>query len=42
MTKVQLVVILPVTLFAPGYKFQDSDQVKNKFNFHMLSRYVVH
>lgn len=33
MTKVKHMVILPVTSFAPGYKFQDSDQVKSKFSF---------
>jgi hypothetical protein len=42
MSEVQHVVILPFTSFAPGYKFQDRDQVKSKFNCHKLSRYVVH
>jgi hypothetical protein len=31
-TKVKHMVIRPVTSFAPEYKFQDSDQVKSKFN----------
>jgi hypothetical protein len=38
-TKVQHVVILSVTSFAPGY--QDNDQVKSEFHFDVLSRYVV-